>query len=631
MNGHSSNGYRPDIDGLRAVAVLLVLLFHCKLGFTGGFIGVDVFFVISGYLITGLILKRQAQGEFRLRDFWSSRIRRIAPAALVMTAVTLAVGYLTIFPAGYLRLAQSALAQQLMAANFFFNRYTGYFGDAGEHIPLLHTWSLAVEEQFYLFFPLLLMAVAAWRKRFAAGLLVVVALASFGLSLYGVVRQPSETFYLLPARVWELLIGALICYLPATRAAHGRLSEILSVVGLGLILVPALLYDSQARFPGAAALPPCLGAALLIYSNSRSRNAIGRLLATRPVVAIGLISYSLYLWHWPILVFAKQYFGDSISTAHLFACFAASFPIAYASWRWIELPFRQERPVVLQRRLVVGLCGCTPVIIGVAAIIMACRGFPERMPPVGQPFMAAVSSKSHLHTLTLENALKAEFPVYGDPQATRKCLVWGDSHAMALMPGIDQVCQASGFRVFQATHELTPPLVDFVCLWKPGLNEETPAFSAAVLEFVQREKIEIAVLAGFWPAYTSNEAFERQLRRTIAELNARGAKVVLVMNVPLQFAVPLELARQAFWGKEPVDKGVTMGEYQEKYGPINDILRRVAAENPNAKVVDPSPCLTSSDQVWHGVLDGQVLYRDPGHLSVEGSLRLAPLFHKTLR
>jgi peptidoglycan/LPS O-acetylase OafA/YrhL len=631
MNGASSKAYRPDIDGLRAVAVLLVLLFHCKLGFPGGFIGVDVFFVISGYLITGLILKRQEQGDFRLGDFWSRRIRRIAPAALAMTLVTLAVGYVTIFPGGYVRLAQSAIAQQLMASNFFFNRYTGYFGDYAEHIPLLHTWSLAVEEQFYLVFPLLLMAVASWRKAYVFTLLLIVTLASFGWSLYGVVHQPSATFYLLPARVWELLLGGLLCYVPTTRAAHGRLAECLSVVGLGLILVPALLYDAQTRFPGVAALPPCLGAALLIYSNSHQRNAFGRLLSARPVVAIGLISYSLYLWHWPILVFAKQYYGDAISTPHLLACFLTSFPIAYASWRWIELPFREERPVVRQRRLVVGICCCSPVIIGVAGLVWACKGFPERMPPVGQSFMAAVNSKSHLHTLSVQNARQAEFPAYGDPQATRKCLVWGDSHAMSLMPGIDQVCQATGLRVYQATHEVTPPLLDFVCILKDGLNEQTPAFSAAVLEFVEREKIEIAVLAGLWSVYTDNKSFERQLRRTVAELNARGAKVILVIDVPHQFAVPLELARQAFWGKEPVDKGVTMQEYLENYGPVDNILRRVAAESLHAEVVDPAPYFTDRDQVWHGVLDGQVLYRDPSHLTVEGSLRLAPLFHKTLR
>ena len=228
--------YRPDVDGLRAVAVMLVLLYHGGLGFSGGYVGVYVFFVISGFLITGLILKEQKAGTFSLRGFWARRIRRIIPAAATMALVTLAAGYFLLFPSDYEELGRSAVAQQLLVSNIFFWRHTGYFAGASELKPLLHTWSLAVEEQFYLGYPFLLLLLARFKRRMAFGVLVGLALASLAVAEYGVWNHPSPTFFFLPTRAWELLLGALICFLPEPVRVRPRLLAAATLLSLGAIL-----------------------------------------------------------------------------------------------------------------------------------------------------------------------------------------------------------------------------------------------------------------------------------------------------------------------------------------------------------------------------------------------------------
>lgn len=297
--------YRPDVDGLRAGAVLAVILFHAGLGFSGGYIGVDVFFVISGFLITSLIVSDLQEGKFRLANFWERRARRIIPALAVVVLGTLIAGWFLLLPREYAALGKSAACQSVFGANFYFYRTTlgGYFAGVADEMPLLHTWSLAVEEQFYLIVPLTFAAVFRFprlRTRrvllalFGAGILV-----SFLASLYGVAHYRIAAFYLLPTRAWELLVGSALAIFPLTwMTKHRPTREILSFVGLAGILVPCWFYTGKTPFPGLAALPPCLGTALIIWSNSPLGHAtvptsLSRLLATRPVVFVGLISSSI--------------------------------------------------------------------------------------------------------------------------------------------------------------------------------------------------------------------------------------------------------------------------------------------------------------------------------------------------
>ncbi len=334
--------YRPDIDGLRAIAVGTVVLFHAGICCSGGYIGVDVFFVISGFLITSLLLKDLDRGTFTFVGFWERRTRRIAPALFVVSAATLVAGWLLLLPVDLINLGRATASQAVFAANVFYWLDSGYFSAASDEKPLLHTWSLAVEEQFYFIAPVLLWALYHVKPlRGRTSLLVLMTLgivSSFLVSVYGVARHPVAAFYLLPTRAWELLLGSLVATLPPIPSPLNRrtVRDFAATTGFASILVPAFLYTKETPFPGVAALAPCLGTALLIWANGRTEGTaptfIARLLSLNPIVFVGLISYSLYLWHWPLLAFATYYSPKLLPFSTRLLAVAAGIVLAILSW-----------------------------------------------------------------------------------------------------------------------------------------------------------------------------------------------------------------------------------------------------------------------------------------------------------
>ena len=339
--------YRPFIDGLRAVAVLAVLFFHADLGCGGGYVGVDVFFVISGYLITGLILKDMRRGEFRIVSFWERRVRRILPAVAFIVLSSLVAGWFLLLPQGFKELGESATAQTMLVSNIYFwiKSWIGadYFAPPAEVKPLLHTWSLSVEEQFYLLFPFLLIALGRMSRNSRVPAILLLAGVSFGASVGCSYWCPTANFYLLPTRAWELLIGAFLAAVSAQRLPSVWLTESLCSVGLLAVLCAVFFYGRSTRFPGLAALLPCGGTALIIWANGEKLTRVGRVLASRPLVFIGLISYSLYLWHWPMLVFARYWSAGPLPRTQRLLLLLASVMFAFLSWRFVETPFRKRR------------------------------------------------------------------------------------------------------------------------------------------------------------------------------------------------------------------------------------------------------------------------------------------------
>ena len=336
---------RHEIDGLRALAVLPVILFHAGLpSLSGGFVGVDVFFVISGYLITTLLLKDLRAGRFSLIDFYERRARRILPALFLVLLCCLPFAWAWLVPADMRSFAQSLTAVTAFASNFLFWQTSSYFDAQAELKPLLHTWSLAVEEQYYLFFPLLLLALRRWRTAALVALLLGIALLSLAWAELQVRSHPEATFYLLHTRAWELLIGALTAIWLLHRGGVPPPSggtQTAALIGLGLLGFANLSFDRSTPFPSLWGLIPTLGTALII-AFAHPQSVAGRLLSWRPLVGVGLISYSAYLWHQPLFAFARHRSLETPGMPLMLGLALLSLLLAVASWRWVEQPWRDR-------------------------------------------------------------------------------------------------------------------------------------------------------------------------------------------------------------------------------------------------------------------------------------------------
>lgn len=370
------HSYRPEIDGLRALAILPVVLFHARVaGFTGGFIGVDVFFVISGFLITSLVANDLEQGRFSLLRFWERRARRILPALLTVAVFTMVAGWFVLLPADFARLGGSVLALTTFSSNVFFWQQSGYFGPTADELPLLHTWSLAVEEQFYLLFPITMVVITKFMPKWRTQLVLLFGVSSLLLSVWAVEHMPAAAFYLLPTRAWELALGAWLALRASGRPAHEGIRQVVSVIGVACIAVPVFAYDSGTVFPALNALAPVVGAGLVIWSNGTTRTVVGRLLAAKPLVYVGLISYPLYLWHWPLLAFARYpNASPSLSPSVIIGVIVASFVLAHLSWRFVEAPFRIRAWLPKQASMLAGAAAAL-VIVGISATVLGVKHF----------------------------------------------------------------------------------------------------------------------------------------------------------------------------------------------------------------------------------------------------------------
>lgn len=436
--------YRPDIDGLRAVAVLGVLVYHLQPpSCPGGFVGVDVFFVISGYLITGILWRQLQEGRFSIKEFYRRRIRRIFPALFVLLGVWTGLGIAFLMPPELAEFGQSLAAAAGSAANLFFWSDTDYFATAAERRWLLHTWSLGVEEQFYIALPLAMWALSGHATRMKAALSVA-TVASFAAAAWLVYDAPTAAFYGPHLRAWELLIGSLLSLGVVRIPAHRYAREVLAVIGISLIGYAYSEFNWETVFPGASALVPCLGTALLIGTGPDT--LVGRALSWRPFVGVGLISYSLYLWHWPLIVLwnhpaveiPSALRGENERMATLFI---ASMVLAYLSWRFVEQPFRKSRE---DRRpeIPVGL-GAVAVAVILGVGLWQSGGFPQRLPANVAKMAAWATPASRSNNrlgqcfiTSTEVAEDYDIPVCLGEGHSDDVLLMGDSHGAQLYEGL---------------------------------------------------------------------------------------------------------------------------------------------------------------------------------------------------
>jgi peptidoglycan/LPS O-acetylase OafA/YrhL len=515
-----SSKYRPDVDGLRAIAVMLVLNFHAfPAVMPGGFVGVDVFFVISGFLITGIIARELEQDRFSLLNFYVRRIRRIFPALLVVLAASLVLGWLFMLPAFYAQLGVDTFASAGFAANIALLLQSGYFDVASARKPLLHLWSLGIEEQFYLAWPLILM-LAARRKWPIIAVAATLGIASFILNVALIGSKPVAAFYLPFTRAFELLLGAVLACSWDRVNQSARASDIRAWAGMAMIAAAAILLDNHSVFPGWWAILPVAGTALLVSAPQAWLCRV--VLASPPLVWIGLISYPLYLWHWPLLVFGAAIKFQPLTLGEREVILLLSTVLAWATYAYIEKPIRFGAPSPRKLRT---LCAGM-VLVGVAGGVVALgRGFDFRLPAeirtlITDPYVSPLVRR---HECLLDLARETSFAADCAERGRRPLLlVWGDSTAGVLMPGLRKAQQSRDFGIAQFTAGS--------CL--PALNVDIPdnrfcrANNDKVLGLVRELKPDIVLLHGTWERYLDNVA------ETVTALKQTGARVVVLGGVP---------------------------------------------------------------------------------------------------
>ena len=652
----ASRQYRPDIDGLRAIAIISVIAYHAGFsGFSGGFVGVNIFFVISGFLITSLLFKEaSATGSINLGAFYARRVRRLMPAGLVVVAVTLVLGAIFLPPASseQTSLARTAIAFAYFGSNFYFFKKTGgYFDEPSFGMPLLHTWSLAVEEQYYLIWPMIMLLVfhfsgarhaEGFMRRRSLWVLGAMFAASLALSVGTTRDHQSFAFFLLPARIWEFAIGGMVGL--AGSAFYARLrrwAEVLAVGGLALIVYSVVALDHGTPFPGWAAIFPVLGSALLIAGMTADEDGfVRRVLALKPMVFIGLLSYSWYLWHWPLLSLFRIYNLGVQDVAANALIIVLALVLAWLTYVLVENPIRVRRPGPFRSvrpTLFVGL-GIALVTMSMGSGLKTWRDYQKTLEGNQAVVKARTDYAPYREACTLDanrgfDALPREKCIHGLEKGRPKVLLWGDSHADHVMPALIEALP--DVAVYQLAMAGCPPVI--------GYESKVPATSKYCAEFNQRvlasipdlksDGLEGIVISARWPSYLwkrtlavsepqpslagdakkmaeARAEFQADLEATLTRLDGFGLRVlVLAPNPEMIYSPPLCIGLRR--GKLcDIPRAVS----DAFIGDPTAALAEVVSRHPNVRFAEMKDFFCDSD-FCYAMRDGKLLLIDENHIS----------------
>ncbi|NTU67259.1 MAG: acyltransferase [Chlorobiaceae bacterium] len=650
--------YRKDIDGLRAVAVLAVVLYHAGIpGFSGGYVGVDVFFVISGFLITSIILKDIHASRFSVALFYERRIRRIFPALFPVIFCSMVAGGMLFYSDSYRDFGTSMMATTLFTSNILFWKEADYFAASALTKPLLHTWSLSVEEQFYIFFPLLLAAIHRFLKGRYLPVILSLAVLSFLIGVYSTQMFRVAAFYLLPTRAWELLAGSVISLgiIPVPKRMAWKNLE--SIIGFGLVLSGIFMYDDLTLFPGVAALAPVAGTTMIIHSGIDTGGFLHRIFSFRPMVFIGLISYSLYLWHWPILVFVKYTVFRDLTVGEIALMLLAIFIAASASYLFVEQPFRRGKTLPADRKQLFGLALLIMAATTSAGFFIRYQnGMPYRYPEAELKTDSIIQNMStdpqwlnfDANIREIEKLDNGGVPaVIGAENTPRVFVLWGDSHAKSLVTALSESARSFGVSGYDiAIGNVIRPLLGMETNGSPTGTEAR--FNQSVIDFVKAHpEIKVVILAGYWTANrrlsdvsgkyhgapSTEQLMETGLVRTVDALLALGRQVVLVNDLPILKDDPRRFLYVAFrFNHEPDFSPIapSFEDYQHTNRYFLTLFDTLAMR-PGVKVVRLESMLYDKNQRLMVMRQGASLYVDDDHLSTIGSKYVSPLFDPVFR
>ena len=603
---HTSEfAYRSDVDGLRALAVLAVIGFHANSRLLpGGFAGVDIFFVISGFLISSLISKQVADGTFSLRGFYTRRMKRILPAFTLVCLCTSLVCLYLLNVNDLIYFTTSLSACWVFASNIFFALLSaGYFDQRLGLFPLLHTWSLGVEEQFYFVYPLLLALLLRHCRRYLLGIALV---AAVGFVLLSQLRSASaSTYFLLQYRAHELLIGlialqATLDY-PIKKTAA---ANVICAAGLALTLGSLYWLNADSGIPGLNSLYPCVGAALVIYSGAQA-SLIRPLLSNRPIVLVGLLSYSLYLWHWPLFVFLR-YRGVNLSAAVTLAAIASTFALSYLSWRFIERPIRANRSLDFQQSVLRLYVAPATLFVGFAVYAYASGGIPQRVSPEVRELMASYAREVDLSRTCSQRA--ADPVAVALPQLVAKCsfgdlteaapaiLLFGDSHASHFKPFVEVLAQDAGLRaVYHVMGGCRP-------LRAGDRDDEASTLEQSTCQRHNQQMLALAqnfrfvVLAGEWKGDYAR--FELGLANAVAAIMQAGSVPVVFRDSPAgnDDYSQCVLRRARGWLPPQANCNIPLAAVRERQAGYDDAIESVKAQNPGMLVVDSRQVLCDTTE-----------------------------------
>jgi len=640
---HEHGGFRRDIEGMRGMAVLLVVLFHCAApGFQGGFIGVDVFFALSGYLITGIILSEIIRtGKLNFGNFYARRVRRLLPAAGLVVVCTLLLGLVMYSPLELARYAKWATYTSLYSSNYMFMRdASNYFASDVTMNPYLHTWSLAVEEQFYLFWPALIAATlfVSKSKRRLGIVLGLLSIASLGLCLWLTHHKTHWAFFSLPTRAWEFALGGLACMVPRqTLQQCRRWSAIIGWSGFAAVLVSAFFFNSQTAFPGFAALLPVAGTiATLTACAAGERSVLVRTLGQPGLQYLGRLSYSWYLWHWPILVMAELRFPGISWTGRLVAA-AIALLLAQITFVLVEKPVRFHPFLMARPRMSLGLA----VVVAALGISVAHFGDAWARHSLSSGRQARIWAAANdprelfdARCLTPAGSARIQQCESGDKESRTPVVLFGDSHAEHWFPALKLIAIEKHWRLVTLLKSSCPVArvevfstamkrPDTECtLWREAALNRIAQIHPALVVISETDGMVADSEHPLRPHLVTAEDWQQGLRSTLSYLDDRGLRTVFIADIPrADFDIPTCLSRAA--ANDRTDHGCDFAKAVALNESARQAERTAVDYSHNTRLLDFADKLCPG-AVCLTVIDGEVVFRDSNHLASRFATTLAP-------